>query len=131
MLKIIEELEKNIGSDDFEFIMEQCIGKLELQNAGIEAVPPLLMLMERHPLDDFGMPGAIVHFVERFYKNGYEELLIDSVKRRPAMHTVWMLNRILNGSENKEDYLELMREIAGRVDLEEEIRNSAKRFAER
>lgn len=125
---VIKEIENAVGTDDFEFVMEENIMKFEAEGVGIEAVTPLLQLMERHPLDDFGMPGAIVHFVERFYKNGYEELLIESVKRRPTMHTVWMLNRVMNGSENKNDYFEIMKEITERSDIEETIRNSASEF---
>lgn len=128
---VIKEIENAVGTDDFEFIIEENIMKLEVEGVGIEAVTPLLELMERHPMDDFGMPGAIVHFVERFNKNGYEELLIESVKRRPTMHTVWMLNRVMNGSENKNDYLEIMKEITERSDIEESIKNSASEFMDR
>lgn len=128
LVTAIKEIENSIGSDDFESVMEENIMKLEIQNVGIEAVEPLLQLMERHPLDDFGAPGAIVHFVERFYKKGYEELLVKSIKRKPTMHTVWMLNRIINGSENKKDYIELMNNIIECNDFEEEIRNQARTF---
>ena len=128
---VIKEIENAVGTDDFELIMEENIMKLKVEGVGIEAVTPLLELMERHPMDDFGIPGAIVHFVEQFYKNGYEELLIESVKRRPTMHTVWMLNRVMNGSENKNDYLEIMKEITERSDIEEVIKNSASEFMDR
>lgn len=128
---VIKEIERAVGTDDFEFIMEENIMKLEADGVGIEAVTPLLELMERHPMDDFGMPGAIVHFVERFYKNGYEELLIESVKKRPTIHTVWMLNRVMNGSENKNDYLEIMKEVTERSDVEEAIKSSASKFMDR
>ncbi len=131
LVTAIKEVEDSIGSDDFELVMEDNVMKLEIQNVGIEAVEPLLQLMERHPLDDFGMPGAIVHFVERFYKKGYEELLVKSIKRKPTMHTVWMLNRIKNGSENKKDYIELMNDIINRNDVEDEIKNQARAFVGR
>lgn len=131
LVTAIKEIEDSIGSDDFELVMEDNIMKLEIQNVGIEAVEPLLQLIERHPLDDFGMPGAIVHFVERFYKKGYEELLVKSINRKPTMHTVWMLNRIINGSENKKDYIELMNDIINRNDVEDEIRNQARAFVGR
>jgi hypothetical protein len=131
LVTVIKEIENSIGSDDFEFVMEDNIMKLEIQNVGIEAVEPFLQLMERHPLVDFGVPGAIVHFVERFYKKGYEELLVKSIKRKPTMHTVWMLNRIINGSENKEDYIELMNDIIDCNDVEDEIRNQARAFVGR
>lgn len=123
---IIKEIENCIGTDDFECVMEENIMKLEMQDVGIEAVEPLLQLMERHPLADFGVPGAIVHFVERFYKRGYEQLLMESVKKRPTMHTVWMLNRIINGSENKEDYIKIMLDIMNSTEIEVEIRELAK-----
>ena len=125
---IITEIENNIDSDDFEFIMEDNIMELEMQGVGIEAVTPLLKLIERHPMDDFGAPGAIVHFVERFYKKGYEELLVESVKRRPTMHTVWMLNRVMNGSNNKDNYIAIMNEIINSSSVEEEIKNEVREF---
>lgn len=127
----IKEIENNIGLDDFELVMEDNIMKLEIQNVGIEAVEPLLQLMERHPLVDFGVPGAIVHFVERYYKKGYEELLVESIKRKPTMHTVWMLNRIINGSENPKEYIEIMNAIIDCNDVEDEIRNQARTFMSR
>lgn len=127
---IINQIEKGIGTDEFESILEDKIMILEMDHVGIEAVTPLLQLMERHPMDDFGMPGAIVHFVEQFYKKGYEQLLIESVERRPTMHTVWMLNRVMNGTENKNDYLEIMKAVTSRSDIEDEIKNLAKEFLE-
>ena len=128
MESLIETMEKSIGTDDFEFVMEECMMQMEENEVGIEAVTPLLQLMERHPLEDFGMPGAIVHFVERFYKNGYEKLLIESIERRPTLHTVWMLNRIINGSDNHAEYINLMNSILERKDVEDEIKNSIKEF---
>lgn len=125
---IITKIENSIDSDDFEFIMEDTIMELEMQGVGIEAVAPLLQLIERHPMDDFGAPGAIVHFVERFYKKGYEELLVESVKRRPTMHTVWMLNRVMNGSENKDNYIAIMNEIINSSNVEEEIKDEVREF---
>lgn len=78
--------------------------------------------------ESFGMPGAILHFVERFYKNGYEKLLVESIERRPTLHTVWMLNRIINGSDNNAEYINLMNSILERKDVENEIKNSVKEF---
>ena len=50
--------------------------------------------MEDFPEADFGQPGPLTHFVEGFYKSGYEELLYQSIKRKPTLHTIWMVNRI-------------------------------------
>ena len=80
--------------------------------------------MERHPLTDFGSPGPIVHFVERFYKKGYEEELLLSLKRMPTLHTVWMLNRIINGTDQAEVYLDILKGIS---EMHPAIRKSEKR----
>ena len=124
----IKEMEERIDRDDFEEVQEECLYQIEKENVGISAVEPLLLFMERHPLSDFGMPGAIVHYVERFYKNGYEDLLIASVTRRPTLHTVWMINRIKNAGENADLYEGLFHQILEKQDVEEEIKNSVKEF---
>jgi len=54
--------------------------------------------MEEHPEIDYGTPGPLVHFLERFYKKGYEEQLVLSIRRKPTCHTIWMLNRLINGA---------------------------------
>lgn len=126
--KILDEIEQLVGTDDFEYEAEMKMEQLEEMGVGIEAVTPILQIMERHQLDDFGAPGPLVQFAERFYKNGYEERLIESLKRRPAVHTVWMLNRIINGSDKKDEYIALLKEITERTDIEEEIRRSAREF---
>lgn len=125
--KLLREIEELVGSDDFIYDVEEKIELIKDEGAGIEIVTPLLQIMERHPLDDFGMPGAMVHFIETFYPR-YEPDLIESLKRRPALHTVWMLNRCINISPKKDEYLSIMKEIADREDIEEEIRNSAQEF---
>lgn len=126
--ELIKEMEEQIDGDNFEEVQENCMYDIEEANIGINAVEPLLLLMERHPLSDFGMPGAIVHYVERFYKNGYEDLLISSVVRRPTLHTVWMMNRIKNTGENSERYEKILRDILTKQDVEEEIKKSVKGF---
>ena len=93
-----------------------------------DSVKPLLLLMERHPLTDFGSPGPIVHFVERFYKKGYEEELVASLKRIPTLHTVWMLNRIINATDDPEAYLSLLKQISENEACDKEIRDEASHF---
>ena len=126
--ELIKEMEEQIDSDSFEEVLENCMFEIEEANLGIDAVEPLLLLMERHPLSDFGMPGAIVHYVEKFYKNGYEDLLVASVIRRPTLHTVWMINRIKNAGENSERYENILKDIMTKPEVEEEIKNSVKEF---
>jgi hypothetical protein len=80
---------------------------------GIEVVEPILRFLEANPDANFGMPGLLVHFVERFYKHGYEEALIDSINRAPTFQTIWMLNRLINGttlSDERKLYIKALSE---------------------
>ena len=91
---------------------------------------PFFNLLEENPDTDFGTPGPIVHFLETYYKNGYEELLLESLQRRVVSHTLWMLNRVINGSVEPEKavYLTRLREISQNETLLPEILDEAKRF---
>lgn len=125
---IIKKIEDNINCDDFEIVMIDCMEDIQSNYNQLASVKPLLQLMERNPLIRFGEPGAIIHFVETFYKKGYEEELVDSIKRKPALHTVWMLNRIINGADNKEYYLSLLKEICENKSYDKEIRDEVLHF---
>ena len=126
---IIQKMEAGMqDSEDFETVMMDCMEEIEENYNQLDSVQPLLRLMERHPLTDFGSPGPIVHFVERFYKKGYEEELLLSLKRMPTLHTVWMLNRLINGTDQAEVYLELLKEISENASYNKEIREEALHF---
>ncbi len=86
--ELIKKMEDNIDSDEFEWIEEECREKIEESHLGLSAFEPLIQRMERHPLANFGVPGVTVNFVEKYYKEGYEDILYQSIKRSPAMHTV-------------------------------------------
>lgn len=125
--ELLQEIENLIGSDDFDYELDEKMELIKAEGAGLETVTPLLQIMERHPLDYFGMPGATVHFIETFYPD-YEPYLIESLKRRPTLHTVWMLNRCINAAPQKDEYLSLMKAIADREDIEPEIKKDAQDF---
>lgn len=126
---IIQKMEAGMQDrEDFETVMMDCMEEIEENYNQLDSVQPLLRLMERHPLTDFGSPGSIVHFVERFYQKGYEEELLLSLKRMPTLHTVWMLNRLINGTDQAEVYLELLKEISENASCDKEIREEALHF---
>lgn len=126
---IIQKMEAGMqDNEDFETVMMDCIEEMEENYNQLDSVQPLLRMMERHPLTDFGSPGPIVHFVERFYKKGYEEELLLSLKRMPTLHTVWMLNRLINGTDQAEVYLDLLKEISENESYDKEIREEALHF---
>ena len=126
---LLEKLESLVDTDDFEYESEDIIAQLEEAGAGFEIIEPLLGIMERHPLSDFGMPGAMVRFIERFYPK-YLPLLTASVKRAPSMHTVWMLNRCINGAADKSELLSVLENVVNNEDADKAIRDSAKEFLE-
>ncbi len=86
--------------------------------------------MENNPDIDYGMPGPIVHYVEKYYQNGYEQLLHESVIRKPTVHTLWMFNRVINGSDKpeKEKYLSSLKEISNIKSLPENVREETESF---
>ncbi len=96
---ISEQLEAIASADDFVTSAAELTEAWITANVGFESVDPILRFMEKYPTLNCGMPGPLVHFVEGFYTKGYEEKLVESVKRKPTMMTVWMLNRVLNGTE--------------------------------
>lgn len=81
---------------------------LDRSGAGLDAVRTILRFMEDHPDLDFGLPGPLVHFAERFSGAGYEQELFASLSRRPTMPTVSMLTRMINGAENIGDRAKLI-----------------------
>lgn len=94
-----------------------------------EAVPLLLRLFERHPAAYFGDPGAIVDFIEQF-GGEYENYLAESVKRTPTISTVWMLNRCINAGQHTEEFMDILKVIAGRTDIDKDIRERAQEYVE-
>ena len=102
-----------------------------ITNAGYksEAIEPLLQLFERHPIAYFGDPGAIVHFIEQF-SGEYENSLAASVKRTPTSTTVWMLNRCINAGEYVEEFMGILKEIAGRADVDKTIIERAQEYVD-
>ena len=127
--ELIKQLDELVGTDDFEYEMDEIMGRIRAEGAGFEIVEDLLHIMEKHPLDDFDMPGAMVHFIEK-YDPEYIPLLIQSIKRAPSMHTLWMLNRCINGSDDADEYIDVLKKVAANESLDEAIRQSAQEFVD-
>lgn len=121
-----EQLKEAILSEDF-YKTNEVIKLITEDDNSIEYVKSILDLMEENPDIDYGCPGPIVHYMEKFYGNGYEQLLYESVKRKPIVHTLWMLNRIINDvqGEEEEKYINLMKETANNTDLPDDVRDEA------
>lgn len=128
--KILEVLTENIKKEDFEAIYE--ILNIIKEEDSMLYIEWILHFMEENPKIDYGMPGPLVHFMEKKYKKGYEKLLLKSIKRKPTEHTVWMLNRILNdvNLEDRNVYMDVLKAIVKDSKYDEELRSLAKEFLE-
>ena len=130
-MKYFEELKKAILTED-EIEIEDVLFEIEEEDYSLDYVEAILRLMEENPNLDYGMPGPAVHFIERFFTKGYEELLLESIKRTPTLHTLWMLNRIINSPKltGREKYMEALKGVAERNDVSEEIKREANDYLE-
>ena len=128
--KILEVLKENIKKEDFEAIYE--ILNIIKEEDSMLYIEWILHFMEENPKIDYVMPWPLVHFMEKKYKKGYEILLLESIKRKPTEHTVWMLNRILNdvNLEDRNVYMDVLKAIVKDSKYDEELRSLAKEFLE-
>ena len=82
----------------------------------------LFKFIEHNNLAFLGMPGPIVHYIESITDS--EKDLLKSIKRKPSLTTLNMLNRILNSELNieaKNEYKTLLDDIM-KKELSEEIK---------
>lgn len=93
--------------------------------------PVLFRTLERLDAVELGTPGPIVHALES-WRGSYEQLLAESVQRKPVLLTIWMINRILNKNPTDANaWLGLLGSIAGHPLASADTKASAARFIER
>ena len=117
--KIKKEIEiiDTVDDSNISDLDALCEDIIELNNEGWDTailMDPLFRILEENSDFDFGMPGQIVHALEKHYKKGLEEELFKSLNRKPTFYTLWMLNRIINGTSDtkeKECYMEMLKSI--------------------
>lgn len=128
-MDIANELKRIILKEDF-LETERLLNNLFYEADAIKYVENLILLMEKNPNTDFGMPGPVVHFIEKFNETEYVDILIASLKRNPTNHTLWMLNRIINDSSstNRTFYVQILYEISQREDVNLNTRKLAQEF---
>lgn len=92
----------------------------------------IFRLFESNPIADFGSPGPAVHYIEKSFPS-YVDDLIKSIHRSPTMITIWMLNRIINGTNESgkiKAYLEVLIHVTKRENIDNNIVQMAKKFIE-
>lgn len=114
-------------NQEFE-LPDEIIDAMEVYPDPFDLVTPILELIANHPEVDFGSPGDLVHFVEKFYHKGYEELLMKSVHQKPTVHNIWMLHRCYNAHDPElvPKIKGLIREIQESDTTDVEVRNVIK-----
>ena len=125
-LSVMEERDfdlSHIDANGLERLWKICD---DLEGHPVEIVAPLLLsFIERFAAPakidaryDLGTPGPLVHTLEAL--PGYEPWLLESIRRRPAPLSLWMLNRILNAlpdGQAYDEHLALLRSVSGRSDV--------------
>ncbi len=84
-------------------VTEACyrlVSDLTKSRSELRDVRTILEFMEANPATEWGTPGPLVSFVERFHGSGFDEALLESLRRRPTPHTTWMLNRLINATKD-------------------------------
>lgn len=130
-MKFITELKNAMLNEDF-YETNEVIEKMKQEDNAFEYLPFIFDIMETNPELDYGMPGPVVHFMESYYRKGYEELLLKSVQKMPTSHTVWMLNRVINDPElsNRKMYIEVLESALNRKDISQTVRTDIEKFLE-
>lgn len=110
---IIAALKEAVIPDEEYYIDSEIIDAMLEYPDPFQFVNPILEIISQNPSVDSGSPGELVHFVEKFYKNGYEEALIGYVKKSPTFHNIWMIHRCYNDANSPfhNDFLSLINEI--------------------
>lgn len=97
--EILLALQDAITENQEYELADEIIDAMEAFSQPFNLVAPILELIAKHPEVDFGSPGELVHFVEKFYHQGYEDLLLESVRKNPTVHNIWMLHRCYNAND--------------------------------
>jgi len=126
--ELLNILKREIDSDDFIGIAYEVIDKIKETENPFKYVEPFLRLMEENPDADFGLPGPLVHFMESF--NGYEDLLLQSVNRKPTIFTVWLVKRVINDPklENRDRYIDVLKKILNNDTVNKDVKQEVLRY---
>ena len=128
--EIITRLQNAAKEDEEYYMDDDLIDAINEYPEPFELVEPILEIIGTHPRVDFGMPGDLVHFLEQFYKHGYEELLVSSVRKNPTAHNIWMVHRCFNDVNNpkREMFVELMKELKDDSSVSMDIKKEIDEF---
>ena len=125
---------KKIEFDEYDEVdMEMLydfVDRIEKLPSKRDAIPAIFGFMEISHDKELGSPGPLVHFIEEV--NDYHEALKASLNRKPTSLTVWMVNRIINGSDEPErsEWLSVLGIVSRNESADEVAKDEAKRYLE-
>lgn len=131
---IIAELNSFEASEwegENEARLQRLIDSADLSSNREVVTLALFQVVERNAEALLGSPGPIVHSLEAV--GGYESALRESLHRRPAALTVWMVNRILNAdlpAPERQRWLGELRRVLDHATAPDGAKRDAARFLE-
>lgn len=114
--QIIEELKKSAKPYEEYYLDDEILSAMLSYQNPYEFVEPILEIISTNPS---------VNFVEKFYKKGYEELLINSVRKNPTSHNILMLHRCYNDikNPNRNEFAKVVKTLKNDKSVSSEIKN--------
>ena len=114
---LILESDKQNDEYIFQDAAFDIIDEIKEFSDAIDYIEPIFLLIERSPAIDYGTPGPFASFLERFYHNGYEEKLVESIKRKPKEYTRLLLERLCmdESNPNLEEYKNLLNSVMSSI----------------
>ncbi|MEE0857916.1 MAG: hypothetical protein U0M12_00365 [Acutalibacteraceae bacterium] len=123
-------LNEHAGTDDFVEVSYKAVQEMMASNSPKEYISHIFTFIEQHPNCVLGMPGPLVQFAESFEGNGYEELLIESVKRCPVYYNLWMMQRAINHQNDPRHciYIDIFNTLLEQENIDEEVKSIVREF---
>ena len=124
-----KKLVEAIFEEDF-FETSEILDEMYNNGIGKEYVEFLINFMSDNPDIDYGMPGPIVHFIEKYPIEYYLGFLLKAIEKKPNDTLLWMLNRITNVADkiNKEKYIDVFKKTTERKDIDAITKDTALQF---
>lgn len=124
-----KKLVETIFEEDF-YKTSEILDEIYNNEIGEEYVEFLINFISDNPNIDYGMPGPIVHFIEKYPIEYYLGFLLKAIEKKPNDILLWMLNRITNVADkiNKEKYIDVFKKTMERKDIDAITKDTALRF---
>ncbi len=87
---------------DYWPLLNSLADEIENHLEGASIIPAVLRLFERFPDGEFGEPGPLVHAIEKYYRRGYENHLLEFLQVKPTKRALWLARRIVNAHDENE-----------------------------